>query len=629
MATPYHFGKAELRPAERQLLLDGQPVNIGARAFDVLHLLVQEHHRVVGKCELLKAVWPGLVVEENNLQVQISTLRKVLGTSAITTIPGQGYQFTVPLRNKGELSRDSWDSHETLTLPPLGNAYATSMNRFAALVERRKFEIALAVAAIVGLIGWNSVGERSRPATAIADGAEIKAIDERSIAVLPFVDMSEKKDQEFFADGLSEEVLDRLSHIPEMHVVARTSAFSFKGKSDDIPTIARKLAVSNLLVGSVRKSGNQLRITAQLVRADNGYLLWSGTYNTRVDDVFRVQEEIANAVVKALKISLLAQPSTYGTGTHNFEAYTLYLQARSIVYRVSSRADWEKIVAYLEEALKLDPKYARAWAFLGFARSAQAENGYIPNRQGHENARRAVAQALALDSSLASAHNVMAHILLLYDWEWAGADDQIRQSLQLDPSNPTTVGWAGLLAETMGHPDQAVDLFRRSVQLDPTNAHGYLALGTMLYEAGRLDESPVALRKSLDLNPTEQEVHLVISEVMLAKGDASSALVEAEIESDDKNKQIGRALALFALGRTSEADAVLSGLESKFADQSAFSIAKVHAFRGEIDQSFAWLDRAFRQRDSDLRALKSEPMFRRLKTDLRYGMLLRRLKLPE
>jgi adenylate cyclase len=229
-----------------------------------------------------------------------------------------------------------------------------------------------------------------RPVAALAPAAApvAPAISEKSVAVLPFLDMSEKKDQEYFSDGISEELIDLLTKVPGLHVPARTSSFYFKGKSEDIPTIAKRLLVAHVIEGSVRKSGNRLRVTAQLVRADNGYHLWSETYDRKVDDIFKVQDEIAGAVVKALKVSLLDTEGARAAPTANSEAYALYMQARALILR-GAVTDSARAADYLQLAIKLDPKFAPAYARLTQVRTFQYENGALPYEQAIVEARRA------------------------------------------------------------------------------------------------------------------------------------------------------------------------------------------------------------------------------------------------
>ena len=316
MTANYKFGRFELSPATRQLLVDDQPAALGARAFDVLRALIERRERLVTKEELLDLAWPGLVVEENNLQVQVSALRKILGNDAIATVAGRGYRFALPI----ESTNLQQTSHPSDIVPPT-------------------------------------------PITAVP-----------SIAVLPFVNTSDDVSNEYFADGLAEELLNVLSKIRGLRVASRTSAFSFKGAKVDIATLAQKLNVATILEGSVRKAGNRVRISAQLIHVATDSHLWSATYDRQLEDIFAVQDDIAQSVVKELRAALLGDKPDAAAGEavkteiavaargrgENAEAYRLYLQANFHHDRLTPEDFAIAIDAY-RQALKLEPNYALAW----------------------------------------------------------------------------------------------------------------------------------------------------------------------------------------------------------------------------------------------------------------------------
>ncbi|HSA91610.1 MAG TPA: protein kinase, partial [Terriglobales bacterium] len=304
---------------------------------------------------------------------------------------------------------------------------------------------------------------RGRPASESAQVAP-------SIAVLPFVDMSEEKNQEYFSDGLAEELLNNLAKIPELRVAARTSAFQFKGKNEDLRTVGEKLNVATVLEGSVRREGKRVRITAQLIKAADGFHLWSETYDREITDIFTVQDEIARSVAGSLKVTLLggktATPSAPGK---NAEAYSAYLQGRYFNERLG-KGNLEKAIGYYEQAIKLDPSYAPGWVGLAEVRSRQADAGYLPTEEGYRKAREAVERALALDANLAEAHAAMGWIKKGYDWDWAGADASYQRALALEPGNARVMRGAATLANTLGRFEEALALDRRAVELDPLSA---------------------------------------------------------------------------------------------------------------------------------------------------------------
>jgi tetratricopeptide (TPR) repeat protein len=418
--------------------------------------------------------------------------------------------------------------------------------------------------------------------------------------------------------------------VPDLHVVARTSAFSFKGSSDDIPTIAKKLRVANVLQGSVRRSGNVLRISAQLVRADSGYQLWSQSYDRKLDDIFKIQDEIAAAVVKELKVSLFQGSMPKAGGTRNTEALTLIMQANALSANSRSRQEYEKINDYIQRSLKIDPSYAYAWALLSNVRLNQANLGWLPFAQGGEEARRAAEQSLALDPTLPAAHSAMTNVFLYHDWNWAAAEVQIQQSLALNPNGAGAFADAAKLYWVLGDVDKATMFQRKAIETDPVDSYAWLELGNMLRIAGKLGEAQEAIHRALDLNPGAAYAHLIAALLLLAKGDPASAMVEIDRESGPENREFGRAIGYHALGRKAEADAALAEYEKNYARTDAYGVAEIHAYRSEIEEAFQWLERAYRQRDFQCAYfVKTDLLFRNLWPDPRFKEFLRKMKLPD
>ena len=349
--------------------------------------------------------------------------------------------------------------------------------------SRRGLMAGLGVAALVASIAvaW-ILGVRSGGAPA----GEIA-----SIAVLPFVDMSQARDQEYFSDGLSEELLDVLAKTPQLRVIGRTSSFQFKGKNEDLRVIAEKLGVDHLLEGSVRKEGNRVRITAQLIKASDGSHLWSETYDRTLDDVFKVQDEIADAAAQAMKVTLFAGRLPERSVPASSEAHNLYLEGRYFFKR-RTKDDYEKAIVSFKKALAADRGFAPAWAGLAWVYALQAGLGLIPAESGSKQARDAAQRALGLDSKLVEAHTAMVYILTGYDWDWAGADAEVQQLLALDSGNADALYSAGLLARTLGRFDEAISLYQQAIARDPLNAGLHNNLGLALYYAGRLPEAEAA-----------------------------------------------------------------------------------------------------------------------------------------
>jgi adenylate cyclase len=450
----------------------------------------------------------------------------------------------------------------------------------------------------------------------------------KSIAVLPFADMSSGKDQEYFADGLSEELLNLLAKIPDLRVAARTSAFKFKGERIDVKDVAQKLNVAHILEGSVRKSGNKIRITAQLIKAADGYHLWSETYDRTLDDIFAVQDDIAGEVVKALKLTLFGTPLATRSKPQDPEAYNLALQGRFFLERRGQK-DLERAVDYFLRSRERDPDYAPAWAGLSHAYARQADFGFAPPADGYGRAREAAERALALDPECVDAHLAMGRIHITYDWNWAAADASIRRALELEPGSAEALRLSSIHAVTLGRWSEATDLATKAVERDPLRPASYNNLGLTLLVVNRDADAEANIRKALELDPGGASWHYGIGRALLLQGKTDAALREMQQETEELWRLSGLPLAFHALGRHGESDAALAALKGKYAGEAAYQIAEAHAYRGEADLAFEWLDRAYEQRDGGLLDTKGDRLLRGLIGDPRYKAFLRKLKLPE
>ena len=572
-SSSYRFGAFELQPNERRLLAGGEPVVLGPRAFDLLIALVERPGQLVTKEELLDCVWPKLVVEENNLQVQVSALRKILGQEAIATIPGRGYRFTVTL---------------TASNAPLKTLLAP--------------------------------------------------IDENlpSIAVLPFVNMSDDAANEYFADGIAEELINVLSKIRGLRVASHTSAFSFKGSKVDIPTVAQKLNVATILEGSVRKAGKRVRITVQLVRVATDSHLWSETYDRELEDIFAVQDDIAQSVVKELRSALLGekrdssasaavkaevQAAAKGRG-ENAEAYRLYLQGQFFVAQ-RTQASLATGIEYFRQAVGLDPQYALAWAALASAQSIEAGAGWTSYGEGHRHAREAAERALALEPNLAEGHAALGQIRLLHDWDWSGADASSRRALELAPGSAGVVLGAAVVPGFLGRLDESIALCRRVIVLDPLNVQGHRYLGRFSLFAGFFEQAEAALKEALKLNPQGAGTYEHLGQVYLVQGRFAEALAAFKKESDEGLRLLGLSVAYHALGRKAQSSAALEQLSEL--PVHAFLNAQGNAYLGNVDQAFEWLERAYTQRNAGLCQIKLAPLLRNLHGDPRWQLFLKKM----
>jgi TolB-like protein/Tfp pilus assembly protein PilF len=468
------------------------------------------------------------------------------------------------------------------------------------------------------------VQEAVETAIELAEQAAAEATD-ASIAVMPFVNMSSDPEQEYFSDGLAEELLNLLARIPELRVAARTSSFAFKGEKVDIPTVAERLNVANVLEGSVRKAGNRVRITAQLIRGSDGYHLWSETYDRNLDDIFATQDEIAESVVKSLKLTLLgATPQAHVV---NADAYALFLQGRYFNDR-RDQENWEKAVTAFLQALEIDPDYAEAWAGLSITYSQQASWGFIDRDEGIALAREAIKRALALNPSLPEAHASLGWIRMVYDFDWHGADAAYQEAFRLAPGNATVLRAAGVLAFTLGRLDEAIDIDLRAIVRDPLNQGSHQNLALVLMHAGRLEDSAQKYRHVLELNKEYPGIHMRLGQILLLENKPESALEIIPQDSDDWWVDYGIALALSATDRTDEANQALADFIEQHPD-GPFQTAELYAYRGEIDQAFEWLEIAYDQRDSGLHEMLNDPFLANLADDDRWLLFLEKMGLAK
>ena len=446
-------------------------------------------------------------------------------------------------------------------------------------------------------------------------------VADKSIAVLPFVNMSEDKANEYFSDGISEELLNLLSKVPQLQVAARTSSFSFKGKQIEILEIARKLHVANVLEGSVRKSGDQVRITAQLVRADEGYHLWSETYDRKLDDIFKIQDEIAGEVVKQLKVTLLgAVPTVRKTDPR---AYTLYLQAVQLGRQKTSEAFAQSDALY-RQVLEIDPRYAPAWDGLARNFHNKANAGLLPSSEGFARAREANERALAINPNYAPAHAGLGGTAAINN-DFVNAAKHFERALALDPTDLTVLANTGMFLSTLGRLQEALALDEALVRRDPVNVITFNNLGADQRCAGQFDAAIESYRSALSLSPGRGSAHYSIGVAMLLKGDASAALAEIEQEKIQVYRLIGLPMAYHALGRKTESDAALASLIAKFEKDAPYNIACVYAFRGEADKAFEWLDKAVQYQDPGLSQIVAENLFENIHSDPRWLPFLRKL----
>jgi len=609
-------------------------VPVAPKAFDVLAYLVEHAGRVVTQDEILEALWSGTYVNSEVLRKYILEIRKTLGDRPdnpefIETLPKRGYRFIAPVTDESGIELAALPtslSTEERATEEMVEAEATPLELESSSGKNRLWKIAIIV--VLAIVAAAVIGSYFRPGRSAADAS---SLNNASIAVLPFADMSPAKDQEYFSDGLAEQLINDLAKVSSLKVVGRSSAFQFRGKNEDLRVVGRKLGVANVLEGSVLREGNHIRITAELTKTDDGFQLWSQSYDREIKDIFSVQDEIARAATEALRLKLLGtngHPFASTLRSANPEAYEAYLQAQYFSGRGQSKEELDKALAYTDKAINLDEKYAPAWALRASVQNAMAEVALTDPEEGFRKAREDAERAIALDPALASAYLALARTQIFCDWDWDAADTSLTKAAALEPGSVEIFRIRSYRSRVLGNLDQAIRLYEQAVALDPLRTNSYSGLAYLLYVGGRYEEAQAALKKALDLNPQAAFVHLTVGKILIAEGKPQQALAEIEMEPLEWGKFTGQALVYHAVGREQDSNAALAALIAKYGSGAAYQIAQVYAYRGESGKSLEWLERAYKQRDPGLTEINSDPLFKNLRHDPRYTGLLKKMRLP-
>ena len=451
------------------------------------------------------------------------------------------------------------------------------------------------------------------------------AVSDKSVAVLPFADMSEKKDQEFFSDGLAEELIEQLGRMPGLKVIARTSSFSFKGKSDDIATIAAKLKVANILEGSVRRSGDHLRVSTQLIRADSGQPIWSETFDREFKDVFKIQDEISTAVVSALKVQLTGgAAAARGQGTTNPEAYNAFLLGRQL-HSQGTVDGWRQATEAYQKAISLDPRYADAYAELALSEYFLSDE--TSDVALGKSAEQAAQRAIDLDPRLAYGYSVRGKLRAALHLDWAGAQADDRQALALEPTNSRVLLRSADILMWVGRLEEAVATYHKAIDQDPLDDTPWANLGGALTAIGNTAAAYDTFRHALAIR-SAPTTNFNLAILQLVDGKARDALATSQVIADNDFRYTVVAMAEYTLGNAKASQQALDQLIAADAGHAAFQIAEVYAWRGEKDKAFEWLERAYRQLDGGLESTKIDPPLASLRTDPRYAALLRKLNFP-
>jgi TolB-like protein/Flp pilus assembly protein TadD len=488
--------------------------------------------------------------------------------------------------------------------------------------------IGLAVVA-AGLLAFQVLRGTSHQKSA-NQPSDARGVSGKSIAVLPLVNTSGDPSNDYFSDGLSEELIAVLAKIPGLKIIGRSSSFLFKGKSDDSRTIGEKLGVANLLEGSVRKQGDRVRIVAELINAADGRTLWSETYDRELKDVFAVQSEIAVAVTEQLKIKLLGVPakSDAAPSNDNLAAYNA-LQQGTFYFRLSTEEGTRKATEFYGEAIRLDPRYALAYAQLSAAWRQLAAtwlSGGAEANEGYTKARNAAQTALSLAPDLAAAHEALGFVLVTPDFDFAAAEAEFRKAEKLAPADAGPKFALSFLFAVQGRLAEAENIMRQTLALDPLGVTRYLNFARILIAGGRYDEAEDALRKAIELQPAAARLHAYLTILDVLRGNAAAALQDAQLEPKGFWQDYALALAQQAQNDHATADAAMQAFIDKHALSGPFQIAALYGLRKEPDKMFEWLERAYTGHDPGLTQLLATPFILNYRDDPRFAALCQKLK---
>jgi TolB-like protein len=494
-----------------------------------------------------------------------------------------------------------------------------SARKFAALI------VTIAMLA-TGLMMFPLLRSKSTSSVQITAAA---TRSQKSIAVLPLLNESGDPGDDYFSDGLSEELIAALAQIKELKVIGRSSSFRFKDKKDDSKTIGKKLGVTTLLEGTVRKQGDQVRIVAELVNAADGSELWSRTFERELKDIFAVQAEIAKAVATSLELTVLGgeEGSAKNASTKNVEAHNAYLQGHFYFER-RNLEDYRKSVGFFDQATRLDPDYAlayaersEAWAWIGDLSNEKQKEAWAAAGSDAE-------KAVAIDSHLAEAHAALGWVRFFIEWKFAEGLAELRHAQQLSPWNPTANDLMARVVVYLGQFQEAEKLARQAIELDPLAYQARTSLARILFTEGKLDEADASARKAAELQPTAAGSHRWQVFVAIQRGDGEAALREARLEPNEGYRHFELALAHYARKDRPAADAALVELIAKDRTFLAYQIAEVYCWRGETDKAFEWLQISLDNHDTGMLSLLINPLMRGLRHDARYKALVAKIGLP-
>jgi TolB-like protein/DNA-binding winged helix-turn-helix (wHTH) protein/Tfp pilus assembly protein PilF len=648
----YEFGPFRVDAVRRVLIREGNELRLPAKAFEILLTLLEEKGRLVDKDELMRRVWPDAVVEENNLTVNMSALRKALGESPrdhryLVTVSGRGYKFVADVRpdssgpvlenEEKPLSQSSWDlgSEVSKVAAPQVNGVSSQSDALSITenigseLKRDKRGLLLVLTALFATTIIVSYLAYSRYR---ASGGKAGIT---SIAVLPFANKTGDPNAEYLSDGISESLINSLSQLSGVKVIARSSAFKYKGKEADLSEVANALGVEAILTGRVTQRGENLSISVELVNANDQTQMWGEQYDRKMSDLLAIQREIAREVVENLKLKISGDEN--GPGKHyteSNEAYQLYLKGRFHWNKRTAEA-LRKSIEYFNQAIDKDPRFALAYA--GLADSYVVPANRLPPREAMPKAKAAATRALELDETLAEAHAALGRVLAIYDWDWPDAEKEYKRAIELNPRYATAHQWYGGYLGVMGRRNEAIAERKLALELEPLSLVINFELGLTFYYDRDYDQAIEQLQKTLELDPNFPAVHHFLPAAYEQKGMYVEAIagfkkaIPLTAGSESTLSKAGLGYVYAVTGKKSEARTLLDELKQHSAQEyvSATSVALIYAGLGEKDQAFAWLEKAYEQRAFQLQWINLEPRWDSLRSDPRFQNLMRRIGFPQ
>ena len=619
----YEFGPFRLDPAERKLLRDNEIIVLTPKAFDTLHLLVRNSGRVLEKDELIGMLWPDTFVEEGSLSNHIFLLRKALGEDPgfIETVPRRGYRFV------GAVRQFPVAPAAHLEKPPeVGAPIIASLSAKARRSWRSRAGLGISVFALLASLvvaGWFYRGA----------GRGGETID--SLAVLPFLNSNADPNTEYLSDGLTESLINSLSQLPNLKVMSRDSAFRFKGKETDPQTVGRELNVRAIFKGKVTQRGDTLNISAELINARDGSHIWGQQYDRKLADMVTLRDEIAREMASALRIRLTGAEEKRLTKSYtaNPEAYQDYLKGR-YWWNKSTEEGFNKGIDYFQQAITKDPGYALAYSGLADCYSSQADFGLVAAKEGYLRAKDAALKAVELDDTLAEAHGSLALIKSSYDWDWSGADKEIRRAIELNPSYADAHRLHAEVLWQTGRLNEAIAESKGNLELDPISLGNNVDLGVEYFLARQYDQVIAQERKVLELDPNYIVAYYFRGIAYLKKSMYKEGMADLEkgvaVSPDDTVALTGLGYGYAVTGRTAEAHRILDKLNELSKQKYVSPIWRVKIYAGlvEKDKAFEWLEKAYEDHSIvSVGYIKTNPMFDPLRADPRFADLLRRTNL--